>query len=90
MLISNPGARAFGAFLKEAIVVEFWVNVRLLAAPIRAVAAGSLEPIRSAMRQAQEDGDRLVDRYCPRDSGSPLTTNDPTSSPSSVASSSRS
>jgi hypothetical protein len=50
-------------YLRDVFVTEFWTNLRLLAAPLRALRAGSLEPIKSAIRRADEDSDRVYDRY---------------------------
>jgi len=58
-----PGIRALWGYIKESWVVEFRSNLRLLVAPLRALRAGSLEPIRSAFGSAMEDSDRLFDRY---------------------------
>jgi hypothetical protein len=60
------GIRALLAFMKESLAIEFRSNLRLLAAPLRALRAGSMEPIRSALRNAEEDSDRLLDRYIRR------------------------
>ena len=57
------GMRAFWGFLRDTFVTELWTNLRLLAAPVRALRAGSLEPIKSALRRAEEDTDRVINRY---------------------------
>jgi hypothetical protein len=60
------GIRALLGYMKESLAIEFRSNLRLLAAPVRALRAGSLEPIKSALRNAEEDSDRLLDRYIRR------------------------
>jgi len=64
---SRPtGIRALWGFIKESVAIEFRSTLRLLAAPLCALRAGSLEPIRSALRRAEEDSGRLRDRYVRR------------------------
>jgi hypothetical protein len=57
------GARALWGYLKDSVVTEFRSSLRLLAAPVRAIGAGSLDPIKSAFRRAQEDSARVFARY---------------------------
>lgn len=57
------GARALWGFLRDSFVTEFWTSLRLLAAPVRALREGSLEPIKSAIRRGEEDSDRVINRY---------------------------
>ena len=57
------GIRALWGFIKESVATEFRSTLRLLAAPLRALWTGSADPIRAALRSAEEDRDRLIDRY---------------------------
>ena len=57
------GGRVLWRYLRDVFVTEFWTSLRLLAAPVRALRAGSLEPIKSAIRRGEEDSDRVIDRY---------------------------
>ncbi len=52
-------------FLKESIATEFRSMLGLLVAPLQALRSGSLEPIKSALRSAEEDSERLLNRYIP-------------------------
>jgi hypothetical protein len=64
VLTSEPtGVRVLWRYVRDVFVTEFWTSLRLLAAPVRALRAGSLEPIKSAMRRAEEDSDRVLNRY---------------------------
>jgi len=57
------GIRALWGYIKESVATEFRSTLRLLAAPLRALWTGSADPIRAALRSAEEDRDRLIDRY---------------------------
>ena len=57
------GGRALWGFIKDSVATEFWSTLRLLAAPVQAVRAGSLDPIKSAFRRAEEDSARVFERY---------------------------
>jgi hypothetical protein len=60
----TPG-QAFWGYIRESAVTEFRSMLRMLVAPVRALWAGSLEPIRTAYRRLDEDGDRVLARYKP-------------------------
>jgi hypothetical protein len=60
------GIQVFWEFTKEAVATEFRSTLRLLAAPLRALWTGSADPIRTAVRNAEEDSNRVVDRYVRR------------------------
>jgi len=55
--------RALWGFLKDCLVTEVRSMLRLLAAPVLALQAGSLNPIKSAFRRAEEDSERVFERY---------------------------
>ena len=55
--------QALWGFMRESTVTEIRSRLRLLVAPIQALRSGSLEPIRSAWRKADEDSERLFERY---------------------------
>lgn len=57
------GLRALWGFIRDSSITEFWSMWRLLVAPLRALMTGSVEPIKSAMRQAEEDSLRVIRRY---------------------------
>jgi len=64
MLSDHPtGARALWGYLRDSTITELRSTLRLLVAPVRAIQAGSFEPIVSAFRRAQEDSDRVFARY---------------------------
>ena len=50
-------------YLRDIFVTECRTSLRLLAAPVRALRAGSLEPIKSAIQRADEDADRVFNHY---------------------------
>ena len=58
--------RALWGYIKESVATEFRSTLRLLAAPLRALWTGSADPIRAALRSAEEDRDRLFARYIRR------------------------
>jgi hypothetical protein len=60
------GIRALWGFIKESLAIEFRSTLRLLAAPLRALWTGSADPIRSALRSAEEDRYRPLNRYIRR------------------------
>ena len=62
----SAGIRALWGFIKESVATEFRSTLRLLAASLRALWTGSADPIRSALRSAEEDRDRLLNRYIRR------------------------
>lgn len=57
------GIQALWGYIKDSVATEFRSMLRLLVAPLRALEAGSLDPIRSAIRSKQEDSDRVLARY---------------------------
>jgi hypothetical protein len=60
------GIRALWGFIKESVATEFRSTLRLLAAPLRALWTGSADPIRAALRSAEEDSNRVLARYIRR------------------------
>jgi hypothetical protein len=52
-------------YMKESAVTEARTTLGLLVAPILALSAGSLEPIKSAFQRSLDEGDRVFDRYWP-------------------------
>jgi hypothetical protein len=59
----QTGFGALWGFIRDSVATELHSILRWMAAPVRALRSGSLEPIRSALRSADEDYDRLMDRY---------------------------
>ena len=58
-------AQVFWGYINASAMTEAKSSLRLLVAPLRAMQAGSLEPIRVAYRRYMEDGDRVFARYYP-------------------------
>jgi hypothetical protein len=57
------GGRALWGFIKDSLATEVRSMLRLLAAPVQALNAGSLDPIKVAFRRAEEDSARVFERY---------------------------
>lgn len=61
--VRQTAFRALWGFIRDLTATEVRSNLRLLVAPIHALRTGSLEPIKSAWRKADEDSERVFERY---------------------------
>ena len=53
------------AYVKESAATETRNTLGMLVAPLLALCAGSLEPIKSAVQRSIDEGDRVFERYWP-------------------------